>query len=245
MDVTLCNPTNETIEPYFGGKVLVFKPGAKKRVDGPVGSHIMNNFEMRGMVSLDYGDETATSPHDKKLTVEEYKLAKGKRLNKEFKTKQVSNYNQQNEKRKQESMSFLDPTPMVKGYAEEMGLELISPYTVRDNAQAKINEMKDENQQLRDDNRKLQDNMMTLMGKVDQLIAGKDVTKEDVVADLAEKTDQEQIAETLKKKFMKLGKDNFKGFCKNNLPEIKAWPEEVKTLVREKRANMGLPELVI
>jgi hypothetical protein len=247
MDVTLMNPTDEHMEPLIGGKPLVLAPGAKKRVDGSVGNHIINTHGPRGIISLDYDDNIMKSPHDKTLTVEEWKIKKGRETNKEFKTKQILNYNQLNEKRKMEGLSFLPPTDQVKGYAEELGLELLSPYTITDKDQSKINTLKEENLELREQNLKLQEQNIAILGKLDQLIDGKTVTKDEVkeVVTPPEVNEDEAAKLHMKNQFYKLGKYNFKSYVKQNLDTIKAWPEDVKTMVREKHAKMGLGELVI
>ncbi len=245
MDVTLMNPTNEHMEPFFGGKPIVLAPGAKIRVDGSIGNHVINTHGLRGIISLDYDDGKIKSKHDRSITIEEWKIEKGKERNIEFKEKQVLMINQQNEKRKHEKMSYLDPTPVVKAYAKELGLELLSPYTATDKEQVKLNEMKEENLNLREQNLKLQEQNSAILGKLDLLLTGKTVTKEEVAGAVEGESDDEKEFKRVKNTFWKLGKDNFVTFCKANKAEMKAWPEAIKTLAREKHSNLELGELVI
>ncbi|MCK4787657.1 MAG: hypothetical protein KAV87_28135 [Desulfobacteraceae bacterium] len=245
MDVTLMNPTNEPMEPLFGGKPIPLLPGAKIRVDGSIGNHIINTHGLRGIISLDYDDDKIKSKQDRSISVEEWKIKKGKERNREFKEKQILLINQQNEKRKHEKMSYLDPTQKVKDYAKELGLELLSPYTATDKEQVKLNEMKEENLDLREQNLKLQEQNGAILSKLDQLLAGKTVSKEEVATAIEGESDEDKEFKRVKNTFWKLGKDNFVTFCKANEAEMKAWPEKIKTLAREKHSNLGLGELVI
>jgi hypothetical protein len=245
MDVTLMNPTKEYMEPLFGGKPYPLPPGKKIRVDGSIGNHIINTHGLRGIISLDYDDDKIKYKNDKSKTVEEWKIGKGLERNKEFRIKQVMDINQINEKRKHEKMSYLEPTEEVKQYAKDLGLELLSPYTVTDKDQVEMNKLKEENLELREQNLLIKEQNSAIMGKLDLLLEGKEVSKKEIKEATTIPSEDEQWFEQMKNQFWRLGKENYKTYCKTHEAEMKAWPEALKTLAREKHSNLELGELVI
>ncbi len=107
----LLNPTNEEISVTFHGLPLVFKAGEKLKVKDSVGRQVIHNYENRGIVSLEYGDEGAGEMEKAEI---------GKEKNKVFKTKQCINYNQINDRRKQSGQPFIDPSAQIKEYDKEL-----------------------------------------------------------------------------------------------------------------------------
>ncbi len=110
----------------YAGISLRLEPGQKQLFTLKCASHLLNAFGQRGLTSLSYGaDETTIGEEAKKRNVD-------------FKTKQIVEYNQRNEGRKQMGMGYLPPTKEITKYAIELGLKLLEPYQVRDEERAGI-----------------------------------------------------------------------------------------------------------
>ncbi len=149
--LTLFNPTNEVFEMQYSGISLTMNPGDKEQFEINCARHLLNSFGQRGLTSLSYGaDEEKTG-----------KEAIARNI--EFKKKQVVEYNQRNENRKQMQLGYLPPTSHVKKYAIELGLELLEPYAVRDEERAGITATKQENLELKAEMAELREMMKTLM----------------------------------------------------------------------------------
>jgi hypothetical protein len=149
------NPSNEDFDCQYAGISFTIKAGEKRELDGNCAGAILNSFGARGLTSLKYGDE-----------VNEAKIgADAISRNKEFKTKQVIVYNQQNENRKHMNLGYLPPTSKIKEYAIELGLKLLEPYAVRDEERAGISETKRENESLKTEMAELKAMMRQLMDK--------------------------------------------------------------------------------
>jgi hypothetical protein len=137
--MVLWNPTNEDFDMQYAGISFTIKAGEKQEVAGNCARHILNSFTTRGLTSLKYGDEK----NEEKIGADA--IAR----NIEFKKRQITNYNQQNENRKHMNLGFLPPTESIKKYAIELGLKLLEPYSVRDEERAGISNANKENEALR------------------------------------------------------------------------------------------------
>ena len=134
--IMLYNPTNENMDMQYAGISIRMEPGEKQLFALKCASHLLNAFGQRGLTSLEYG-------------ADEGKVAEAARKrNEEFKKKQVVEYNQRNENRKQMGMGYLPPTEEVKKYAIELGLKLLEPYAVRDEERSEIAQAKAQNSEL-------------------------------------------------------------------------------------------------
>ncbi len=131
------NPTNEKFDMQYAGISIGFEPGQREILAIKCANHLLNAFGQRGLTSLSYG-------------ADEEKIKKDAiQRNHDFKTKQVVEYNQRNEARKQMKLGYLPPTEKLKAYAIELGLKLLEPYQVRDEERASISEAKTENETLK------------------------------------------------------------------------------------------------
>lgn len=119
--ITLWNPTDETFEMQFEGRMYRLEPGGKAKVSEPCGKHLLTGFGQRGLTSLEYGDE------DQIEKIRGDALS----LNRAFKMRQVVEYNQRNESRKQMNMPFLLPPEHIRKYAKDLNIELLAPFSVR------------------------------------------------------------------------------------------------------------------
>ena len=138
MSKMLWNPTNEVLSYPFGGITYSLQPGEKKKVEDGAGKHLLHNLGVRGLTVLEYD---CNEEKIRKDAIER---------NRDFKRKQVIEYNQRNETRKQTNMAYLAPTKEVKDYAIELGMGLLEPFTPRDAEREGMARLADENKTLKD-----------------------------------------------------------------------------------------------
>ena len=117
--ITLFNPTNEDLKGHHAGENVKIISKSKLKVEDGRGNHLLNNLGPRGLTSLEYGDD------------EKVKAAEGRKRNREFKLKQVLDYNSQNETRESSGLVHIDPPQHVKDYADELKIDLKKSYTVK------------------------------------------------------------------------------------------------------------------
>lgn len=137
MSIILFNPTNERFEMVYSGRGIFLEAGGKLKVEDNCGKHLLSIFGIRGLTSLEFGDD------EDKIAAD----AKGR--NDDFKRKMVMDYNVRNAQRKQQGMAYLIPTKEVKNYSSELGLALDEPYAVRDLENERMAVLKKENDELR------------------------------------------------------------------------------------------------
>lgn len=136
--ITLWNPTDETFEMQFEGRMYRLEPNGRAKVSEPCGKHLLTGFGQRGLTSLEYGDE------DKIDNIRGDALE----LSHKFKLRQVVEYNQRNESRKQMNMPFLLPPDHIRKYAKDLNIELLAPFSVRSEENARIQQLTDLNEKL-------------------------------------------------------------------------------------------------
>src|SRR5512137_965001 len=112
MSIKIWNPTNETMTMQFEGRTFIMKPDSFEKVTESCGKHLLTGFGPRGLTSLEHGDDEAKVRADA--------LSR----NRDFKLKQVIDYNRRNESRKQMNLPFLIPPDYIKDYAKELGIDL-------------------------------------------------------------------------------------------------------------------------
>lgn len=124
----------------YAGRSLSLGPDEKiTGVNEACKNHLVNNFGQRGLVALGYSD------HGK----EEEIGVKAREINLQFKKKQVRVYNETNEQRKLSRLGYLSPSKKIKEYAVELGVELLEPYTLKDEEKAAIAKSTVENELLK------------------------------------------------------------------------------------------------
>lgn len=129
MPTTLFNPTNEELRgQYIGIDFVIPANGGKLKVEDACARHLTNFLGPRGLTTLEYEDDVEKKAEDS--------LAR----NKEFKTKQVRDYNIRNEQRKAVGLEFLIPTEQLKSYSEELGISLVEPYAMKVEGMAEVAE---------------------------------------------------------------------------------------------------------
>jgi len=222
MSTVVFNPTHEEFKTQYVGEAITIPAGKKLKMDDPRARHILNELGQRGLCRLDYGDD------------EKSIAAEGIERNREFRMKQIITYNQMNEARRQQNQSYMEPPKHVKEYAKELGTGLITPYAIKDQGNAEIAEMKEENRELRKQLGTMQEFMQRLIDA--QEGGGKKI-------DPSTETPEEAVIAANQLKYKRLGKTNLKGWIENNREEIGAWPEENRSEIRKKYLSVYGQEL--
>lgn len=127
MSIIVFNPTNEEFKATFGGVNIIIPkfgdPGCKVKMEDARAKHLLNSLGPRGLTILEYGDEGE---------IELKKSEDGRARNLDFKRKQVTKYNQDNEARKAQKLGYVDPPKHIQEYAKELGTGIIAPYQMQD-----------------------------------------------------------------------------------------------------------------
>lgn len=211
MSTVIFNPTNESFDAQYVGEYVTIKAGAKLKMDDPRARHILNELGQRGLCRLEYGDD------------EEPIAAAGIKRNRAFKLKQVMVYNQMNEARRQQNQSYMEVSPHVQAYADELGVGIIMPYNIKDDERSELATLRAE----RDEDKK---EMKDLRDMVARLLAA----QEEGNKVNPNETPEETTIATNRLKYHKLSKKTMEGWIRKNKAEIGAWPEENKSEIRKK-----------
>jgi hypothetical protein len=135
--MVLWNPTEEDFHMQYAGISITLKAGQEEAFAMKCATHLLNAYGQRGLTGLTYGCNKEKVGED------------GVRRNFEFRKKQVVEYNQRNEARKQMRLGYLPPTEELKKYAIQLGIKLLEPYSVRDEERSAISETALQNEALR------------------------------------------------------------------------------------------------
>ena len=166
--IFLWNPTSEDFGLTYGGLSYTLAAGKRLKVEEAMGNHALNALGSRGLTKLIF-DEDGHS------VAEEQIGADALERNKEFKIKQVVTYNERNERRKASGQPYDTPTPIVKKYAVELGIELLQPYNMATGEVGKIGELSRENAELKEQARKQGEdirNLLETMKNLQQTVSG-------------------------------------------------------------------------
>lgn len=149
----------------YGGRSASLGPNEKvSGVSEACKNHLVNEFGQRGLVALGYSDSGK----------EDEIGAKAREINLQFKKRQVRVYNETNEQRKLSRLGYLPPPKKVKEYAVELGIELLEPYTLKDEEKAAIAKTSVENEVLKQKLAAQQTEMDELKKMMKQLLEAKD-----------------------------------------------------------------------
>lgn len=145
METVLYNPTDkldkkfqEMFRGQYLGKGIRIEPGQMLKVPDPTARHLLNELAPRGLLSLNFGDNT------------EEKAKEGLERNRAFKVKQLNDFNEKNSARKHQGLPYLWPMDHLKLYAEEIGVKLVESYQVDDAQLQKVQTLEKENKELKD-----------------------------------------------------------------------------------------------
>lgn len=161
MSTVLFNPTHKLDEKFqelfrsqYLGKGIRIKPGEKVKVPDATARHLLNELALRGLLSLDFGDD------------EEERAKEGLERNREFKIKQLNNFNESNSARKHTGLPYLWPTPTLKLYAEEIGVKLVESYQLDDAQLQKVKGLEEENKALRNQMAEMNEKMTQILEQI-------------------------------------------------------------------------------
>ena len=229
------NPTAEHIDTMHASSLYSFEPGETKPIDDKAAAaHILNTFSRRGLVSLEYGDDTNKGTGGK--TIKENKAEFGRKANYNFTRGMVIAHNQINEANKATHKAFVSPTKQVEGYAKRHSLKLVKPYEVDDILQQEQNKLAAENRELKG---MIKDQGLQI-GELLEAIKANGTTpppvktpeENEAVRILAERT------ENVGKVNAYVRKDYFLKWLNANIEKVKLWPEEDKLVVRKKYTEL-------
>jgi len=231
----LYNPTDEIIETMYASRPFIFKPGQIRPIeDKATANHIVNEWGTRGIVALDYGDDTKKALGGG--TVKEQKANAGIKANKAFRRKMIIEHNQMNEANKIQRLPYVHPTEKLIVYAKAEGIQLISPYEVSDETQKELNAQRAENRELnsmlREQGNQIKDLLEIVKAGGMQAPEMKSSTELDAEAKAKE------IEAMVDKCNSYTRKDHFKTWLDQNLEAVKLWPEDAKSEVRKKHTDL-------
>jgi hypothetical protein len=228
MAMVILNPTDEDIEVKWAGLTHVLEPDSRNTFEDKDGKQIIHNYENRGIIELNYGDEGE---------IELQKIEAGRLKYDEFWTKQIVNYNQINEERQQANRPFIRPTKEVIHHSKRLGLKLLEPYKVEDAGSKELSLLMEQNKRLERENAKkdealatMQDQINTLTGNFKQLmsLAGAEVKKE--------------TGPDIKATITRMNKKSFSTWLAKNWDEIDSYPDDARQNVAKKHQDLfGTP----
>lgn len=229
------NPTEEKIDTMHASRLYSFEPGETKPIeDKAAAAHIINTFSRRGLVSLEYGDDTNKGTGGK--TIKHNKAEFGRKANFNFTRGMVIAHNQINEANKTTHKAFVQPTKEVEAYARRHSLKLVKPYEVDDLLQQEQNKLAAENRELkgmiRDQGHQIGELLEAI--KANKATPPPVKSKEEIEADeirTERKTNVDRVNAYNRK-------DYFLKWFEANKDKVKLWPEEDKMVVRKKYTEL-------
>ena len=251
----LANYTPDDIEYIYGGIYGTVKSGQIREVEDAAGRHILNKFDRRGLQQLQFGDNP-----DEKMKI-------GMKTWKDFWIRQITIFNQDNERRMNTNREYVDPTDQLKEHAEKLGINLIGPWSMKETDNSLVSSLKDENFQL-----KTQLNAVTEQVKalVDAMQARGDIPTvlrtaaekvelsnrgETVTPEPEKDPEQDQDAKDLEEQraiineFQMLNREKFGDWVMMNLDRLQSpdFPSAIRAIVKEKwerliKGDFPIPE---
>lgn len=228
MSQVVYNPTNEDFKVVYAGlDILIrgtreedgkFVDGDQIKLQDAAARHALNEFGRRGLVALDFGDDL------------QQKRESGIARNREFKIKQVTDFNQDNERRQSMKLAYVRPTKEVKQYSEELGIDLVEPYHVPNPQKQDSGALKEENRQLKQQIQQLVDSVGMLQERLDTMSADRKLSD-------AEVENERRIAV-----FKMLTRPKFKDWVEQNRDFYLESSVEVQTQIVDKWNNFFAPE---
>lgn len=206
----IANFTPDSIKYTHVGLHGTIVPEQVIEVDAAKGNHILNKWGDRGLLQLQFGDEQNLDPLK----------AKAMEVYTDFWMKNITNFNQFNERMKNENKAFVEAQPELQSKAKELGITLIGPWKLAPPAQEKeLKEAKEEVARLTKDFGDLKDTVNTLVAALTQ--------QNTPAPGSAQAQVQEDPLREFTKQFLHRSKANLKVWAKMDKETIKTWPEEV------------------
>lgn len=166
--IFLWNPTSEEFGLQYGGYSYTISAGKRLKVEEAMGNHALNALGARGLTKLLFDD-------DGKSIDEEQIGNDAIARNREFKIRQITTYNERNERRKASGQAYDPPTEIVKRYAVELGINLLLPYTMAEGERGQIGKLTQQNEeqkkQIEDQDKRIKE-MLAAMESIKSDLAG-------------------------------------------------------------------------
>jgi len=239
----LFNPTNEKLKAQHQGVDVKLEPypddGHILKVDDRRARHILNILSPRGLTTLEYGDDRDDGAKKKE------KAESGRQRNKDFKRKQIINFNQINHENKIGSRNYMPPTPQLKDYAAEIGIKLEQPYAPPDEGSEKISKLikeagekditiEEQGKQMSELQGQVSD-LSTQLSSLIKMMKQPETQPEKADTDIAF-YDKEVV------RFRTLNGPQFKSWLKKNRDEIPNYPDEIRNEIDVRHIKLlGVP----
>ncbi len=232
----VANFTPDDIEWMHIGVNGVLKSGEIKEYDDGRANHILNKWGARGLLALKYGDKS------------EEKQKEAMIIWKQFWGKQITTFNQNNEKRKATQLEYVFSTPDLEEHADKLGIRLVAPWRLEETGSEKERKLSEENAELKIELRKTNARMDELMKKFETLLSS--VGGESAVilpqtpgekAGMAAAPPNKPLLlddEQMRKQFKYLQKKQFKDWVIDNFAIFPETTPAIMNEIREKWASM-------
>jgi hypothetical protein len=194
--IFLWNVTKEPFDYTYGGLNYRIEAGKRKQVSEAEGNHALNAIGSRGLKRLVFDDDGKSINEEQ---IEKDALERSR----EFKIRQINNYNFQNQERKASGKSYNPPTAEVRRYAVELGIALLQGYDMATGEReviAKLSKENDEKDKKLEEQGAAISNLTDIVSKLSQQIEGGFVKSKDVVKSamvVCEKCGEEVLASKL------------------------------------------------
>lgn len=152
----IANYTPEDVEWQHVGINGIMKSGEVKEYDEGRGNHILNKWGARGLLALKFGDN------------QDEKKREALAVYKKFWERQITNFNQNNEKRKATQLEYVFPTDQQEKHAKELGMDVLGPWKQKEERGAREQQLADENAELRISVKKANARLDEMMAKFDK-----------------------------------------------------------------------------
>jgi hypothetical protein len=237
MAIVLANPTDELIKGQYDGETHYFPPypeeGYKKRANDKLAKHLLHHYYDRGLCRLDYGDE----PREEEIYEE------GRARWREFKLRQISNFNRDNMQRQQTKLPMHRPDANLVKWGLELGETIFTGVPQSENeAEKQHTKLYRENERLKQENAGLKSKVDGLDAKMDLLLKRMDATAtvnaETQLADEKKKIEEAKALNIHRETFKNMKKPQFVAWVKSSKTDIENLPIQIQEEVQAKWKRM-------
>lgn len=243
MDV-LVNYTPDPVSWIHGGSNGTMRSGELVEFDRARANYLVTKFGPRGIQRLKFGDDPEKAKAD------------AMRIWKQFWTRQVVVFNQDNERRQNTNREYVHPTEELEDHATRLGIKLVGPWTLRDTDDSAVRLLRDENETLKAQMRALTEQMSALVDAVkgsgtpielrttaEKVVLAQEARKvaervEDVKPSEDPEPSKEEPVDQKKLiiEFQMLNRDKFLQWVSENSVRLQSekYPAEVLSLVKQK-----------
>lgn len=230
----IANFTPDDIRWTHNGLSDVIKAGEIKEFEERRGKFILNKNDRKGLIQLRFGDDP------------EAKRVESMATWKKFWERQITMYNQDNERRKNTQKEYVEPQPELVTHSEKLGIKLVGPWTIQKTDNAAIQAVMLENVDLK---AKLEA-LTRQMGEIADAMKAREVPFELRTAaekvELSKRGEESQEPKNqeppkpdhtkLVNEFSKLSTERFGEWVMTNLDRIQSteFPPAIRTMVKEK-----------